>query len=622
MPTEPKSRRHRLISIRWSLLKHFLLLVVLISGSLLVYSTMEARRAIDDLTRSLFNETSASVKEELARFFAPISKAIEIVGGMGESGVFSPDDAEFAGRLLVPVVSAIPQMSSVNTGDEEGNALILARRDDQWVTVEVGPRGGDARWREVDESGATIRSWSEATDFDPRTRPWYALGGEGPRGEVRWTKPYRFVPTGNPGITAVVNVDGPHSSYVLAFDILLEDLTRFAREITVPGGGLVFVLTDDGRLLVPPAGPAGDLRDQLLKDVNDLGNPLVNECVRRWGEDRTAGAFRVEQGGETWWCGFEPAGSAQDQEFWIAVVVPEGHLMGEHHRNRIALFYVTLSALGVALLMALLLSRSYSRPLGELVGHSKRLENLHTDVEVAVSSRLREVGQLADAQEKMRRALDSFARYVPLGVVRDLFDRGEAARIGGRDSEVTVLFTDIEGFTTIAESMSARDLTVHMSEYFDGIVGILHGHGATVDKFIGDAIMAFWGAPKEIENHSEAAVKAVIEIRAWLEDANRRWVGEGKPALPTRFGLASGNVTVGNVGAEQRLSYTVLGDPVNLACRLEELNASLGTTVLADERVRTACGDDYPWRDAGAVLVRGKKVPVHVFELMGPGSLP
>src|SRR4029077_14974639 len=123
----------------------------------------------------------------------------------------------------------------------------------------------------------------------------------------------------------------------------------------------------------------------------------------------------------------------------------------------------TLLALGVATFMALYLSRSYSEPLQALVEHSSRLQTLRTDVEVDVESRLLEVRQLADAQESMRRALDSFARYIPVEVVRELLDRGEAAEIGGRDAEVTVLFTDIAGFTTIAESMSAADLTRHMS---------------------------------------------------------------------------------------------------------------------------------------------------------------
>jgi len=120
-----------------------------------------------------------------------------------------------------------------------------------------------------------------------------------------------------------------------------------------------------------------------------------------------------------------------------------------------------------------------------------------------------------------------------------------------------------------------------------------------------------------LSNHSRPAVEAVVEICEWLERANRKWCEEGSPALPTRFGLSSGKVTVGNVGAVHRLSYTVLGDPVNLAHRLEALNSQLNTSVLADENVRNAAGDGFAWRDVEEVEIKGKMVSVRVFALLG-----
>lgn len=614
-----KPGRERTVSIRWSLFKSFLVLVVLISGSLLAYSVGGAGRAIRDLTESLFTQVSLATEDELVTFFAPISKSVEIVADLAERSVFSPDDPEKAARVLIPVLMANPQMSSINTGDETGNALLIVRREDEWLVISIWGGRRFADWRKVDAGGQTLKRWRQQTDFDPRTRPWYALamqGGEGDR--IRWTAPYGFVPTGDPGITASVRVEGSGGGYVLAFDVLLEDLAAFAQNIVVPGNGTTFVLSDDGRLIVPPSGTTREVRDLLLQRPEDVGMPLVTEGIRQWRERQTPEPFKFEFKGEPWWGVFNPQVGAETRKFWIAVLIPERHLAGERRRDRYALLLVTVLALAVATLMALLLSRSYSRPLQELVKHSSRLESLHTDEEVAIESSLTEVRQLADAQEKMRRALDAFARYVPVGVVRELLERGEAAKVGeGRDTEVTVLFTDIVGFTTMAESMTASELTRHMSFYFDGVVEILHRHGATVDKFIGDSVMAFWGAPKPLSNHSRPAVEAVLGIREWLAESNLQWRREGLPELPTRFGLASGVVTVGNVGARRRLSYTVLGDPVNLARRLEELNSELGTTVLVSEDVRKKAGDVYSWRDVETVTVKGKTVSVQVFELLG-----
>jgi adenylate cyclase len=615
-----KRSNRRSLSIRWSLFKNLLLLVVLISGSLLIYSVAGAIRAVHPILASLFEEVSETVAYELGEYFSPVSTSIQVARDLGLRDVFSPDDIEAANDVFIPVLSAIPQMASVITGDDAGNSLMLIRRPNEWFNVII--RGGSpvAEWRQLDKMGRVLKTWRGEIDFDPRTRPWYTQV-EGKSDEaIRWTAPYAFVPSGDSGITAAVRVNAPRRSYVLAFDILLEDLSKFAQKIWVPGDGMVFVLTADGRFLVPPSDPAKELGDLLLKRPEEASVPIVAESVRRWRERNDGRPFQFKHEGESWWCGFRRYDLGPDQAFWIGVVVPERNLVGETQNYRIALLLVTMLALGVATLMALYLSKSYSEPLQELVEHSARLQTLKTDVAVEVKSRLTEVRHLAEAQENMRRALDSFARYVPVEVVRELLDRGEAAEIGGRNAEVTILFTDIEGFTTIAESMTAAELTSHMSSYLEMIVNILHRHNGTVDKFVGDSVMAFWGAPKPLENHCQPAVAAVVEICEWLERANREWREQGLPALPTRFGLSSGKVTVGNVGAVHRLSYTVLGDAVNLAQRLEALNSELNTTVLADETVRKTSGEGFAWRDVGEVEIKGKMTFVRVFELLGRKS--
>ena len=616
-PPMTKPSHPRPVSIRRSLFTNLIILVVLISGSLLIYRMVGASRAIRSLSASLFEEVSRTAAYELATFFAPISKSIEIVRDLGIRGVFSPDDLRSAESVLIPVLSAIPQMASINTGDPRGDTFLLLRRKEAWLTMFLKGGSRNAEWQQVDAKGRVVKKWTQELDFDPRTRPWYKLAEAWWDQAIHWTEPYAFAPSGDPGITAAVRVDGPTVPYVLAFDILLENLSEFAQKISVPANGKVFVLTNDGRLLVPPMEQGQDLETLLLKHPEELGMSLVTESIRRWDAQPTLKPFRFRHDGEIWWGGFRRYDLGLDQKFWIGVLIPERNFVGENRRDRAVLLVVTLLALAVGTLMAFYLSRSYSEPLQKLVEHSSRLQTLKTDVEVDVESKISEVRHLAEAQENMRRALDSFARYVPLEVVRELLSRGEAAEVGGENAEVTVLFTDIQGFTTIAESMTPAELTGHMSSYFDALVGILHRHGATVDKFIGDSIMAFWGAPKALRNHSRPAIEAVIEIREWLDRANEKWRSEGLPPLPTRFGLASGEVTVGNVGAVHRLSYTALGDPVNLAQRLEALNSRLHTSVLVDENVRGAAGEGFEWRDVEKVQIKGKIVLVRVFELLG-----
>ena len=164
------------------------------------------------------------------------------------------------------------------------------------------------------------------------------------------------------------------------------------------------------------------------------------------------------------------------------------------------------------------------------------------------------------------------------------------------------------------------DLTAQMAEYFDVMLRTLRASGATIDKLIGDAIVAFWGAPNPVPEHPVRAVEAVLACERNLAELNRRWVAAGKPPLPTRYGLTTGKVLVGNVGTASRLHYTVLGDVVNLASRLEGANKQYGTRVLAEETTVRRAGADVAWRRVDRVAVKGRKGAVNVYELLGRAS--
>jgi adenylate cyclase len=266
------------------------------------------------------------------------------------------------------------------------------------------------------------------------------------------------------------------------------------------------------------------------------------------------------------------------------------------------------------------LARRYSRPLEKLAEQSARVRELRLTDQVTVRSPLREVAQLTDANAQMLTALNSFSRYVPMDLVRQLLHRGEVAKIGGRDDVLTILFTDIAGFTRVSEQMSPQELTLHMAGYFAAMLEELNAERATVDKFIGDAIVAFWGAPEPDPEQAQHAVRAVLHCCDRLCELNEAWTLEGRPPLHTRFGLNRGPAVVGNVGAPDRLNYTVLGDTVNMASRLEALNARYGTSVLATEAVVEAAGPEFVWRRIDRVAVKGKDEAVTIFEPLGEAT--
>jgi adenylate cyclase len=201
----------------------------------------------------------------------------------------------------------------------------------------------------------------------------------------------------------------------------------------------------------------------------------------------------------------------------------------------------------------------------------------------------------------MRVGVHNFGRYVPKDLVRRLIDAGGVPMLGGERRELTIMFSDIAGFTTQSEQTPPEQLMRSISTYFDRMAEVLHAHQGVIDKFIGDAIMALWNAPAPDPEHVRNACRGVLACRGANLELNAALAAKGLPPLATRFGLHTGETVVGNVGGADRIQYTALGANVNLAARLEALNKYYRTTILVSEDTRRragrdSCSDSSLWR--------------------------
>jgi adenylate cyclase len=191
------------------------------------------------------------------------------------------------------------------------------------------------------------------------------------------------------------------------------------------------------------------------------------------------------------------------------------------------------------------------------------------------------------------------------------------ARLGGERRDMTVLFSDIRGFTSASERHDAEAIVQQLNEYFTAMVEVLFRHRGTLDKFVGDMVMGLFGAPVSDAGHADHAVDAAIDMLRTLDELNVRWARDGRPRLDIGIGINSGEMIVGNIGSQEIMSYTVIGDAVNLGARLESLNKDYGTRILIGEETKRRLTRSVRMRELGAVTVKGKTQPVTVFEVMG-----
>ncbi len=215
-----------------------------------------------------------------------------------------------------------------------------------------------------------------------------------------------------------------------------------------------------------------------------------------------------------------------------------------------------------------------------------------------------------------------FGRYVSKDVYQQLMANPGLAELGGQRREMTVLFSDIRGFTSITEKGSPEELVAQLNEYFTRMVDVVFRHGGTVDKFVGDMVMALFGAPVADPQHADHAVAAAVEMVDQLRQLNAEWSSQGKATLDIGIGLNSGDMIAGNIGSSSIMSYTVIGDNVNLGSRLESLNKEYGTRIIMSDATRTRLTTEYTTRPLGSVVVKGKTKPVEIFEVCVASPLP
>jgi len=428
-----------------------------------------------------------------------------------------------------------------------------------------------------------------------------------------------------------VRRDGKYLGQVTV-GVSLGDLSRFLSNLYVEQGINAFVLYDRNHVLAhpslaalkfdfsgktdgPPLPRADEVEDPGLSALSAGGQPVESlkkrtegRLVRVGGEDRLYLMRKMAgYGREDWTVGIAMRADQAGAE--VTRLYTTG-LIG---------FGILLVSVGVALLMGRRISRQVAR-LAEAADRVRAFD--FREVCELPDSRLQELSRASAAFNAMVAGLQWFETYVPKALVLRLMHRRGTTAAGllrSEEREVTVMFTDIRGFSRLAEHMGAADTAALLNDHFTKVAACIEAEGGTVDKFIGDSIMAFWGAPEEQEDHAARALRAAHAISRTIHADNAARAAEGLPPIRMRIGLHSGPVVVGNIGSANRINYTIVGDTVNVASRIEELAASLQgdaeVIVLVSAATARDGGDAAPLSSVGTYPLRGRSGPTGVWRL-------
>ena len=475
--------------------------------------------------------------------------------------------------------------------------------------------------RDIDDAEVnTLPNYVNLTDYDPRERIWYTLA-ERTRTEV-WTPPYVFHRGSEPGLSAARPIfDGEGRMIAAASsDITLDKISEFLRSQSLGAGSKVLLVNSQGQVIGHPDTELVEHEDQSLDLPRMSSVNAVTQAAWSIMQTGTTGRSMLTVDGERVLVSFVPLPDRFGTDWNVVILVPEDALMGrakEIQRNSLLISWLIVT---VSMLLVSIFSRRISGPINRLSEQVESVRHFHLNNDFSTRSGIWEVQNMAQALHSMQAGLQSFSRYVPSNLVRQLVDSGEVARLGGERKQLAILFSDVANFTTMAEEVEAEFLMQHLSEYLEVVSQVLTEEGATIDKYIGDAVMAFWGAPNDDARPTERACISALRCQSAIQTMNTEWIQEGKPALPTRFGVHVGTTVVGNIGSSDRMNYTVIGDSVNLAARLEAVNKLYGTWIMISESVLDEVGSLFWSRPVDIVAVKGKTQGVGIHELIGTRS--
>lgn len=586
------------------------------------YTYQQNSNAILRLSDDLINQVNGNVIERTTNYLAPagfVAQASARIPQAGSMPLVNNAELEAYG---IELLGLYPQFDGFLVGSEQGDFLFVKRFPDKNIGIQVIDRSLDPpvrTWTYRDADGEII-DVETTTDFtyDPRLRPWYVATAD--NGMQSWTDLYIFFTAQKPGITAAIPLTDTTGELVgvIGIDVILDDLSAFLQTQTVGETGVAFILTEAGELVAFPGVPLAVEEGESFRPVHvsELESVWIGEAYQQHqtnGEER----FLLEHNGVQYIASFTPFPESFDKPWKIGVVVPQDDFIGTiRQTNRISLL-MSVAILGVAIISAIFVSRSISRPIMLLAEETQKIKNFELDSTVEVNSAISEVQLLNESIKAMRGGLAAFQKYVPAALVRQLIQTGEEAQLGGHKRELSILFTDIVGFTTITEGMVPQDLLLQLSGYLGALATIVMGQHGTVDKFVGDGIMAFWGAPLVNATHSNDACRAALEIVAKVDRLNGVWLEQGMTTFPTRIGIHTGDTLVGNMGSSERMNYTIVGDSVNLASRLEAINDIYGTRIIVTVDTYWQSQEQFHFRPLDVVTVKGKREYILLYELMG-----
>jgi adenylate cyclase len=474
------------------------------------------------------------------------------------------------------------------------------------------------RYEFRDAEGRVLGVSEAPTTYDPRVRGWYRRTAEARSTFV--TDPEVFSALSLIGFTVAAPFFANEKVLgVAAVDITLDGLSEYLAQHNISPGTLSYILDSRGEVIANSdlsktyANENGQVE---LQHVTEVGNKLPAAAFAARPSDH-AKPFFFTHDGKDYIASLSDLPPGLGKRWQLFIVTPLSDFTSAFQKNNVHLLVFGLVATALQLAIIYFLTGVVSAPLERLARKVNRIQDFEGENLPSLQSPIREISVLSRAIDTLDAAARAFAAFVPVGLVKQLLQSDHRLELGGHSRFLTIFFCDLESFSTLSEEVPSQELMLRVSAYLGLVTHAVNAEHGTIDKFLGDGVMAFWGAPALLDDHAWRACVAAVSIQRGMDALNAQWSEQGLKPLNLRIGIHSDAVLVGNVGSKERMSYTVIGDGVNVAARLEGINKEFRTRICISHSVFKEAGERLCVRPVDDVTVKGRRTKITIYELLG-----
>ena len=587
-----QSKSFSLTSIRFALTGGVTLCLFITASLIGSISIWGGLTSAIELTRAAQRKKTEELSDKLTTFANSLKQEVATI-----SEVIGLSASELEDSELIDILSTYAKHKSILT------SITLVRKDRTNIWV--------GRWK-----GEVIHEINTELDEESYL---YAINGEPNDGGEGFEEIYIEPSEGRPVITYTKHFSNSSGKPIgtLYVDLGLKTLSRALANAEASNPEQTFVLDAKGSVIAHQV-LSNQEAYKTFEEVPNIKafNDPVAQAIYKEIISGNRSLMDVSVGQQKWLISVSTNHNIGEEPWYSISAIPREAVLGP------AVMQAQIATLSALVIMALsivvsqLVGRSIVRSLEQLANAADSIKKLELGVNLPLQSYFDELKGTESAFKSMVGGLEVFAKYVPSALVRRLMElQASGSSIKAEEREVTILFTDIVGYTSISDGMEPSQLAVLLNDYFELLVSVISKHGGTVDKFIGDALMVFWNAPDRQVKHADLAIRCALDIKVLIAQFNKKRLDNNQKPLETRIGIHTGTVLAGEIGSSERLNYTIVGDSVNTAARLEALGKIVGETLCISSSTKDQAKENYHWLEVDQIILRGRSTPTVVYTI-------